>query len=130
MSVGIELIDKQYQMLIQRLNELSEAVEKAQGPKVIVKILGFLIEYADFHFSTEEKHMKAQSYPGLSNHKRAHESFAVPLTNLEGDFREEGATKLLAGSIDTFLMDWLVKHIKGVDLEFGAFLKEKGVELG
>jgi hemerythrin len=129
LSVGVELIDEQHQMLIQRLNDMTSAIEESKGPNEIARTLDFLIEYTDFHFSTEEKHMRANSYPALDEHLSMHEEFKSTLANLERDFKEDGATHLLAESIDTFLVNWLVKHISGIDVKFGAFLEEKGITL-
>ncbi len=35
----------------------------------------------------------------------------------------------LASSIDTFLVNWLTKHIEGIDLKFGQFLKENNIAI-
>lgn len=129
LTVGVELIDEQHKMLIQRLNNMSKAIESKQGPGEISKTLSFLIEYTHFHFSVEEKHMKANNYPGLEHHLTQHEEFRSTLANLEKEFEEEGATQILADSIDTFLVNWLIKHISEVDLAFGTFLKEKGIKI-
>ena len=129
LSVGVDLIDEQHKMLIQRLNDISTAVEFNKGPNEIARTLSFLIDYTDFHFSEEEKHMKDQGYPGLDDHLTKHAEFKTTLANLEQDYKEDGATHLLAHSIDTFLINWLVNHISGVDVKFGEFLREKGVTL-
>ncbi len=73
--------------------------------------------------------MIANDYPGLEDHKTKHQELKDTLADLEQDFGEEGATPALAEAINTFLGNWLVKHIKSVDVEFGAFLKEKGIAL-
>ncbi|UCH38176.1 MAG: hemerythrin family protein, partial [Candidatus Bathyarchaeota archaeon] len=83
----------------------------------------------NFHFSTEEKHMNETKYPGLKSHQTQHEEFKATLRNLTVDFEEDGATRALAESVNTFLMNWLVKHIKAVDVQFGTFLREKGLTL-
>ena len=129
LSIGIDLIDDQHQMLIERINDVSAAAEAHHGVEKIAKTLDFLVEYTDFHFSTEEKHMAAHSYPGLEEHHAKHEDLKDTLRDLEQDFREEGATYILANSLNTLLGNWLVKHIKAVDVPFGAFLKEKGIVL-
>lgn len=129
LSIGIPLIDEQHKMLIQRLNSLSNAVDTYQSVNEIVNTLDFLIEYANFHFSTEEKHMKEMNYPGLKHHKIQHEEFKVTLQNLTIDFEEDGATQSLAESVNTFLLNWLVTHIKAVDIKFGTFLNQKGLSL-
>lgn len=129
LSVGIELVDEQHKMLIQRLNDLTEAVQLQQGPYKIGSTLDFLIEYTDFHFSEEERHMAANGYPNLETHKLKHEEFKSTLSALEQDFRDDGPTHDLAASIDTLLVNWLLKHIRAVDTEFGTFLKGKGITL-
>ena len=129
LSVGIQLIDEQHKMLIQRLQALVHAIETYQSVNEIVKTLDFLIEYTNFHFSTEEKHMKEMHYPGLEYHSTQHEEFKATLNELTVDFEEDGATRALAEAVNTFLMSWLVTHIKAVDLQFGTFLTQKGVSL-
>lgn len=126
LSIGVPLIDEQHKALIQRLNDVSAAVEASQGEREIVKTLGFLSDYAGFHFSTEEKHMGEQGFPGLEQQKVKHQEFMAALKNLEQDFEEEGSTRALADSINTFLLNWLTTHIRGLDHQFAGFLAEKG----
>ncbi len=129
LSVGIELIDEQHKMLIKHLSDLNDALQSGKGPVKIASTLNFLIDYTNFHFSAEEKHMAANAYPELENHKKQHEGFRATLSNLEEELVEEGATKMLADSIDTLLVQWLFEHISQIDVAFGKFLKEKGVEI-
>jgi len=129
LSVGTELIDEQHKMLIKHLNDLSQSLESGKGPAKIATTLNFLIDYTNFHFTAEEKHMATNAYPELENHKKMHEEFTATLTNMEEDLEEEGATPLLADSIDTLLVKWLFEHIRTIDVAFGKFLKEKGVEI-
>ena len=125
LSIGIDLIDEQHKMLIQRLNDLSKAVEMMQGEAEIMKTLEFMIDYTNFHFSSEEKHMAEQKYPGLDDQRKQHEEFKNTLKHIVEDFEEEGPTRALTTSINTFLFNWLIKHIKGLDLKFGKFLTDK-----
>jgi hemerythrin len=129
LSVGIKLIDQQHKMLIQRLDDVDAAIERSKGEGVIVKTISFLMDYTNFHFSTEEKNMKASNYPGLEEHLKAHKELIRTLNDLEEDFREEGATHLLAAALNTFLNNWLITHIKNVDVRFGKFLKEEGIQI-
>ncbi len=127
LSVGIGLIDEQHKVLIQDLNTLTRAIEQRQGPKEIGATLGFLIDYTDFHFSTEEQHMADNGYSELDAHRAQHNEFKTNLSNLEDEFLEDGATHVLADTIDTLLVNWLLNHIRGVDVKFGAFLKSNGI---
>jgi hemerythrin len=122
LSVGEETIDGQHMALIKRLNDVAMAIEEQQGEREISRTLGFLSEYADFHFAAEEKQMEQACYPGLGIQKQNHAEFLTTLKNLENDFYEEGATRPLAESIGTFLFNWLTKHIQGLDREFSEFL--------
>ena len=128
LSVGIDLIDGQHKMLIQRLSEVSEAIEMNQGEGTIAKTLDFLIDYAEFHFSTEEKQMAEKNYPGLDLQKQQHEEFRKSLKQFVEDFKEEGATHAMAYHIKDFLFNWLVRHIKDVDHKFGEFLNKKSID--
>jgi hemerythrin len=125
LSVNVRMIDDQHKMLIQRLNDMAEAIDHNRGIEKISRTLSFMIEYTEFHFSTEIKHMTEQEYPGKDKHHELHGEFTSVLNNLIQDFEEEGATQLLADSIDTFLVNWLINHIKGPDVQFGKFLNEK-----
>ena len=125
LSIGIEEIDDQHKMLIQRLNDLSAAVEMMRGEIEIMKTIQFMIDYTDFHFSSEEKHMAEQNYPGLEFQQAQHAEFKNSLNRLLDDFEDEDVTRELTNSINTFLGNWLIKHIKGVDLKFSQFLKEE-----
>ena len=91
-----------------------------------MQTLEFMVDYTDFHFSAEEETMVKYEYPGLELQKDQHKQFIVTLNNIVEDFKEEGPTSSLATSINVFLLNWLINHIKGVDSKLGQFLTEKG----
>ena len=126
LSVGIDLIDEQHKMLIQKIKDLSEAVSVTRGLEKILQTLEFMIDYTEFHFGTEEKHMTELGYPETENHKERHKEFVSTLNHMVEDFEEDGATEALSTSINTYLINWLIKHIKSIDSRFGEFLQEKG----
>lgn len=127
LSVNVELIDDQHKMLIKYLNNFATAVKNQQGPAQIAETLSFLIDYTDFHFSMEERSMKTHNYPAYDAHKAKHEEFKTILSYMEGEFRDDGPTAILAESIDTLLINWLLKHIRVIDIQFGEFLKDNGI---
>ncbi len=125
-SVGIDLIDEQHKMLIERTNAISEAVENRRGLGKIMQTLSFMFEYTEFHFSAEEKVMTDNGYPKFDEHHKLHEDFKSRLNLMVQDFEEEGATSGLSQEITTYLNNWLVTHIKGIDTELGQILRDKG----
>jgi len=128
LSVGIDLIDEQHKMLIERTNAISEAVENKRGLEKIMQTLSFMIEYTEFHFSAEEKVMTDNDYPKFDEHHKLHEDFKSRLNLMIQDFEEEGATSVLSEEITSYLTSWLVNHIKGIDTELGKILRDKGYE--
>jgi hemerythrin len=126
-SIGIELIDSQHQQWISHYNDIVESITSQQNKMQVSRTLGFLIDYTEIHFSTEEKHMAANNYPGLREHKAKHDGLRDTLANLVKEFEEEGATTQLSESIDTFLGHWLIRHIQEVDIKFGEFVREKKI---
>ena len=104
LSVDVDLIDEQHKMLIQRIKDLSDAVTSSRGAGQIGKTLGFMIDYTEFHFSTEEKHMTDLGYPGFDIHKEQHEKFKTTLKEMVMEFEEDGATAQLGEWVNSFLI--------------------------
>ena len=76
--------------------------------------------------------MVKNHYPGYEAHKKAHDDLKTTLGHLEEDFVEEGPTEDLAGSINVFLVNWLIKHIHAIDTKFGkgrSFFSGEGLFL-
>jgi len=124
LSIGVDVIDEQHKMLIQHLTDIGAAIEMHQGEARISETLSFMVDYTDFHFAAEEQQMAEKDYAGLADQQAQHAEFKRMLRQLVEDFEEEGATKALATSINVFLGNWLVKHIQGIDMQFGRFLAE------
>ncbi len=129
LAVGIDVIDAQHKTLIRHLSDLNEALTTGTGPAKVASTLNFLIDYTQFHFEEEEKHMAQTGYPDLEHHKKLHGEFRAILSNMEEELEEEGATKMLADAIDTLLVNWLFQHIRTIDVAFGKFLKNEGIEI-
>lgn len=129
LSIGVELIDEQHKKWIEHIQNVQAAIEARRGMPQIANTLDFLINYTQFHFSTEEKSMSETGYSELENHRAKHEELKGTLDNLIEDFREDGVTEKLSEAIGTFLGNWLRNHIRVVDQAFAAFLKEKRIQL-
>jgi hemerythrin len=129
LSIGIEQIDKQHKKWMEHFNNAAAAIEANQTPTQISKTLGFLIDYTEVHFSTEEKYMTELGYAGLPEHKAKHDELRSTLANLVKDFEDEGVTSKLAAAIDSFLGNWLIQHIHEIDTKFAAFAKKNQAAL-
>jgi len=129
LSIGVELIDEQHKKWIEHLHNAQVAIVARRGMPHVAGTLDFLVDYTQFHFSTEEKSMSETGYPELENHRARHEELKETLDDLVEDFRQEGVTEKISEAIGTFLGNWLRNHIRDVDQAFAAFLKEKRIQL-
>ena len=111
---GNELIDSQHKELIERINLLLKSCEDAQGKVKAVKMLDYLLDYTEFHFSAEEKLQEEISYPGLKEHREKHEEFKSAVKELQEMLEEEeGPTETFVAQVQKNVVDWLFTHIKG-----------------
>ena len=113
---GNELIDSQHKELIERINLLLKSCEDAQGKVKAVKMLDYLLDYTEFHFSAEEKLQEEISYPGLKEHREKQEEFKSAVKELQEMLEEEeGPTETFVAQVQKNVVDWLFTHIKGFD---------------
>jgi hemerythrin len=125
LSVGVDIIDGQHKELFRRFGDLIDACHEGHGKERIAELLGFLDDYVVFHFGEEEKLMQNYGYPDIESHRHEHATFVHRLQYLKQVFHAEGPTQTLVSKTVRILLNWIVKHIKSVDLELGAFLKPR-----
>ena len=128
LSVGHPTIDSQHKELIRRIARLVDLINSGNITREeMVDVLGFIADYTDEHFSTEEKMMELADYPEYEEHKQQHLWFMNEVNELIKEYLINGVSERLKGNIQQVLIDWLVGHIKGTDKKLGEFLMEKGI---
>lgn len=125
LAVGYAAIDEQHKELVSRFNDLQESCRKGKGKEKVVEVFGFLDDYVVAHFGAEERLMDKNAYPAAAEHKRQHALFISKLAEMKECLRQEGASFPLVIEINQTLFDWIVEHIRTVDVLFGAFLKKQ-----
>ena len=124
-SVNIKIIDEQHKKLIDTINILYEAMSEGKGRTVLTKIFDNLAEYTTVHFATEEDFMVRYSYPGYAEHKGEHDKCIAKVEEFKKKFdRKEIGLPI---EIANFLVDWLHKHLMGMDQKYKVFFNEKGL---
>lgn len=123
LATGYEEIDQQHRELFNRINNLFEACKQRKGMEEVKSMMQFLADYVIKHFSAEEKYMERLSYPGYAAHKAQHWKFTETFSELKKRLEEEGPGVLLVVNTNLILVEWLKNHIRKVDKELGAFLK-------
>lgn len=126
LRVGITLIDQQHERLVALINALNDTMGAGKSRSVLAGILDELISYTNTHFASEEDLMRQHAYGDAPSHKSEHSQLLAKVADFKQQF-DSGNTKI-AGSLLTFLCDWLSEHILGTDMRFGRTLLEKGVK--
>jgi hemerythrin-like metal-binding protein len=120
-NLGIKEIDEQHQKMFSIINELFHAMKESDG-EILKRVLGELVDYADYHFSTEEEYFKKLEYPEKEAHIKTHEQYREKILGFVMEYKD--GEKLLPYEILDFLEDWWIGHITGVDRQYiNAFHK-------
>jgi len=77
--------------------------------------VGHLVELVKAHFKTEEDIFAKYHYSDAASHKKTHDDFLVTVG---------GLSSFGPGEVD-FAKQWLVKHIKGSDINYANELAGK-----
>lgn len=125
MSVNIKRIDEQHKKLIDLLNSLFIAMLDGLAQNVIDKIVSELINYADYHFKTEEYYFEEHNYPGFHSHKIQHSYYKDEILNFKQELLKGKTTVPM--DVFNFLKDWLTDHILKSDQKYSKYLNDKGV---
>jgi hemerythrin-like metal-binding protein len=123
-SVKIKEMDNQHKKLIDLINTLHDAMKVGKGKEAVGEISTALVDYTKRHFSAEEMLMKLHDYPGYEDQKRAHMQLVSQIAVIQKKY-EDGT--VLSQDVITFLKNWLVNHIQGMDQKYGPYLIDKGV---
>lgn len=125
LSVGIAEIDGQHRQLIGILNDLIDAENQAKDIEAISAIISSMADYIDYHFGTEEKYMTRFQYKGLESHRKEHRIFIRRVFDFRKQFSLDSQS--LSKDMLTFLMDWLLHHIRGTDRNYSQCFRENGL---
>lgn len=120
---GNETIDAQHKELISRIDAFVRACEESDSKVKAIKMLDYLDEYTQFHFSAEEELQKNVNYPELSKHHDKHEEFKATIKDLYDYLDEhEGPNDQFIELVKTKVIDWLFGHIKTFDRSVAEYI--------
>ena len=125
LATGIEIIDSQHKELLYRINSLMEAISQRKGREETREITGFLDDYLQLHFKTEEDAMLKHSYPDYDRHKEAHDHYRFLFKEFKSNYDASPGphhTVLLTNMV----MDLVHNHIRKTDKALAAFLRSIG----
>jgi len=121
--LGIEEIDDQHRKLVNMINSLHEGLRDGKGREVTGTVLKSMMEYALYHFKTEEDLMQRFGFEGFTEHRAEHLTFMESVDEMAK--RHEAGEYLVSLELNDFLKDWLTDHILSTDWEYAPFIRSK-----
>ncbi|MDO4167934.1 MAG: hemerythrin family protein [Eubacteriales bacterium] len=120
---GNTTIDNQHRELIDKINQLLQAIETSRDKAVAVKTLNFLTDYIHYHFQAEEKLQEETGYPGLEDHKKQHEILNNTVADLTDMLEEEeGPSDAFVAQLNKKVIEWFYRHIEGFDRSVAEYI--------
>ena len=123
LSVGVTNIDAQHKKLFEKADQLFEAGKAGKSKDFIGQMLDFLGDYTQQHFRDEEAYMTSIRYPELATQKAAHKNFIAEITKLKKEYQTSGGNISLIINANQMVVEWLTKHISGLDKKIGVYAK-------
>lgn len=118
-SVGIKQMDEEHKKLVGLMQQLDAETSGNQNESVVAEVMDGLIDYIRTHFVSEEKLMKENDFPGFLAHRQVHIEFIRTVVELRNNHANKHFDK---DRISVFLIEWLLKHIMGMDKQYGKYL--------
>lgn len=125
-GVGIKEIDDQHKKLIELIRRLLKSICYNKGDNRTVKVIDELIEYADVHFSLEEKYFRKFNYEFAKEHVKEHSRFREKMVELrESCSRDRSGTIFEAVN---YLGHWFANHLNDSDRKYIKCFTENGLK--
>ncbi|MCL2845592.1 MAG: bacteriohemerythrin [Chitinivibrionia bacterium] len=121
MEVGVKKIDDQHRELIDRINAVTSMGVKSVSTEETLKTINLLGDYIVKHFNDEENLQIQSGYPDYAVHKKQHELLIAEYKKIKNAFEAEGPSIKFTLDLNKSLVEWIVRHIKSVDIKFGKY---------
>ncbi|MDR3177592.1 MAG: bacteriohemerythrin [Campylobacteraceae bacterium] len=118
-ELGIDIIDKQHQRIVQYINDLQNTL-KTRDREKIADTIANIADYTVSHFAHEELLMEKAGCASLEIHKKIHESFMQTVERYQNSFKQGYD---IAGQLMAELQIWLTYHILNEDKSYAQSIK-------
>lgn len=127
-KVGYKRIDDQHLKLIEIINDLHNCTDNQNSEDEYLieefkKALRKTVDYVAYHFSCEEKIMRAIKYDKIMDHSSYHREFTQTIYDYVMSYENGSLTAI--NDLVKYLKDWFLNHILVTDKKFVAEIKEK-----
>ncbi|MFP3154771.1 hemerythrin family protein [Lachnospiraceae bacterium ZAX-1] len=127
LETGNETIDFQHKQLFKLTSDIVEACMGGKDTSMLKEALDFLISYTVKHFADEEALQIKYSFPDYERHKKLHDDFKVTAVALIEEYNTGCSLENLNNKVDSVIIHWLVRHIKGEDVKMAVYIRKHGI---
>ncbi len=114
-STGVDALDAQHRVLVNKILDLSSALHEKSDVPVLRAKLDTVRKVTHDHFAFEEVFMEKYGIDGLGNQKSIHTSFLERLRATDSALAESSGKPLDTAHVVNELMAWLLDHVNGLD---------------
>jgi hemerythrin len=121
-EIGLQVIDKEHEGLLVRLNALIELLTAKAPPADWLPELDRLITEVADHFAHEEQIMDNIAYPGYMAHRQQHQHLLQEVAQFRDKIAAENTMEDTLSTV-RFLKFWVLKHMVQEDSKIGQHIK-------
>ncbi|MGQ1890731.1 bacteriohemerythrin [Thermophagus sp. OGC60D27] len=119
-SVNQPNIDQEHQSLFRMLNQFYQGIKDGSSKERLAQLIKGLLEYAQNHFSHEERFMQSIGYPRLQTHRKEHHAFIQKVNEFYDKY--SSGRLILSLEVTGFIKDWITNHILNEDKKYADFV--------
>lgn len=127
-ALGVEEIDAQHRKMIGIINKLYSAMDSSSEKEDMNTILNELNDYADYHFTTEEKYFEKFNYDETVEHVKSHDMYREKIAQFSREYSSMHEELALPFEMIEFLREWWTGHILGADRKYVKCFHEHGLK--
>lgn len=119
--IGVDVIDADHKTIVDLINRIHRARRSKEMVTLIGSALNALREYAEFHFTREERMLNAAGFPDFVEHTKEHRTLLATLETLRNQFLRN-PNFVSPDDLERFLKRWLSEHILLEDMAYKSFV--------
>lgn len=132
MGLGIKIIDEQHKKLLDIINQLSYTINQNSQKQDISIIIDKLIDYVQYHFSTEEQLFQQYQNEQFEKHQQDHKKFTQKFISIKNKITNDKVYSDMSAleiteEIFIILTNWFIAHVAGSDRKLILSLKEQNL---
>ncbi len=121
-SVGIHRIDYQHRYFAELINWLNKTLPSTGDLELRRLYVKEVVQYAQFHFISEENFMQAIGYDEAEAHTKLHNQLIERLSDHVVRFQFDGED---TPEFMRFLEEWFIEHTVNEDKKIARWYREK-----